>query len=52
MTRIAIVSMVKAPLHELRLFVHYHLNIRIDEIILYFDDPQDPGLDAFPSSHR
>jgi hypothetical protein len=44
MVKIAIVSMVKAPLHELRIFVHYHLNIGIDEIILLFDDPQDPGL--------
>ncbi len=47
MVKIAIVSMVKAPLNELRVFVHYHLNIGIDEIILLFDDPQDPGLEAF-----
>lgn len=47
MTRIAIVSMVRAPLHELRMFVNYHLNIGIDEVILFFDDPQDPGLHAF-----
>ena len=50
MIRIALVSMVKAPLHELRIFVHYHLNIGIDEIILLFDDPLDPGLDAFSQS--
>ena len=52
MIKIAIVSMVKAPLHELRLFVHYHLNIGIDEIILLFDDPLDPGLEAFPQFQR
>lgn len=48
MTKIAVVSMVKAPLHELKLFVHYHLNIGIDEIILFFDDPEDPALELFP----
>lgn len=47
MTRIAVVSMVKAPLRELQMFVHYHLNIGIDEIILFFDNPLDPALKAF-----
>jgi hypothetical protein len=46
MTRIAIISTVKAPLHELRMFVNYHLNIGIEEIILFFDNPLDTAIDA------
>jgi len=47
MTRIAVISTVRAPIHELRMFVNYHLNIGIDEIILFFDDPLDEALGAF-----
>jgi hypothetical protein len=45
--KIAIVSTVRAPIEDLRHYVHYHLNIGIDEIILFFDDPLDEGVDAF-----
>lgn len=39
MPKIAIISTVRAPLHELIMFINYHLNIGVDEIILFFDDP-------------
>jgi len=47
MIKVAIISTVKAPIEELRLFVNYHLNIGIDNIILFFDDPQDEGINLF-----
>lgn len=47
MIKTAIISTVRTPIEELRLFVHYHLNIGIDEIIFFFDDPLDKGIDAF-----
>jgi len=46
MTKVAAISTVKAPLHELRMFVNFHLNIGVDEIILFFDDPLDKAIDA------
>ena len=39
MTKVAIISTVRAPLNELKMFINYHLNIGVDEIILFFDDP-------------
>lgn len=47
MVKTAIVSTVRAPIEDLRHYVHYHLNIGIDEIILFLDDPLDEGVDAF-----
>ncbi len=47
MTRVAVVSTVRAPLHEARMFINYHLNMGIDEIILFFDDPLDEGVTVF-----
>jgi hypothetical protein len=47
MTKVAVISTVKAPPHELHMFVNYHLNIGIDEIILFFDDPLDTSIDTF-----
>ncbi|PLX78593.1 MAG: hypothetical protein C0616_14240 [Desulfuromonas sp.] len=45
--KFAIISTVKAPGNELAMFVNYHLNIGIDEIILFFDDPDDPYISQF-----
>ncbi len=47
MVKTAIVSTVRTPLEDLLHYVHYHLNIGIDEIILFFDDPADEGVKAF-----
>ncbi len=43
---VAIISTVKAPLDQLVMFVNYHINLGVDEIILYFDDPEDPCLNV------
>jgi len=42
---LAAVSTVKAPSDQLLAFVNYHLNIGIDRLYLYFDDPEDPAID-------
>lgn len=47
MNSIGIISTVKTSSLELQLFVNYHLNIGIDEIILFFDDPEDKGINIF-----
>jgi len=39
MTKVALISTVKGPTNEILMFVHYHLNSGLDEIILFFDDP-------------
>lgn len=46
-TKIAIVSTVKAPISELKIFVEHHCKIGIDHIILFFDDPEDDAFDYF-----
>ena len=45
--KIALVSTVKSPILELKMFVHYHLNIGINEVILFFDDPNDLAISLF-----
>ena len=35
MEKSAIISTVKAPLSQLQMYVNYHLNLGIDEIILF-----------------
>ncbi len=47
MDTIGIVSTVKAPISQLYLFVNYHLNIGVDHIFLFFDDPEDIGISSF-----
>ncbi len=47
MQKIALISTVRGPLNELKMFVNYHLNIGIDEIILFFDYPEEINLDYF-----
>jgi hypothetical protein len=49
--RVAVISTVKVPLDQLRMYVNYHFNIGIDEFILFFDDPDDPGIEAM-SAYR
>ncbi len=44
MSKIALISTVKAPTNELLEFVNYHLGIGINEIILFFDDPKDEAI--------
>ena len=44
--KVCIVSMIKAPLGETISFVNYHLNLGIDGIILFLDDPEDPAAQA------
>ena len=45
MVKVGIISTVKAPLSELRMFVNYHLNIGVDYIVLFFDDPEDEAIE-------
>ncbi len=52
MLKVAIISMVKAPVEQLRMYVHYHLNIGIDEIFLFFDDPLDIAISFFSSYEK
>lgn len=47
MDTIGIISTVKAPASQLYLFVNYHLNLGIDHIILFFDDPEDVAIESF-----
>lgn len=43
--RFATASMVKAPPHMLAEWAAYHLNSGIDEMHIFFDDPNDPAID-------
>ena len=45
--RIATASLVRAPLDKLIEWVAYHLNVGIDDMHLFFDDPDDPALAVF-----
>ncbi len=49
MEKIAIVSTLRAPLRQTLSFVRYHLNIGIDALFLFFDDPDDPALEILAS---
>ncbi|KAG1665681.1 Glycosyltransferase-like KOBITO 1 [Nymphon striatum] len=49
MSKIAIISTVKSSPDELSKFVNYHLNIGIDNVILFFDDPKDESVSLFDS---
>jgi hypothetical protein len=48
--KIATVSMVKARVEDLGVFVDYHLGLGIDLVILFFDDPDDPAAEHFSST--
>lgn len=41
---VGIVTTLKAPLDEVLRFVNYHLNIGVDHLFLFFDDPNDPAI--------
>jgi hypothetical protein len=45
MSSVCVVTTLQAPLHETRMFVNYHLNIGVDHMYLFFDDPIDPAAD-------
>lgn len=47
MERLAIISTVKAPLNQIQMYINYHLNLGVDEIILFFDNPIDEGIQFF-----
>jgi hypothetical protein len=46
MTSVCIVTTLLAPLQETMMFVNYHLNIGVDQMYLFFDDPADPAAEA------
>lgn len=52
MSKIAAISTVKSPPNELTRFVNYHLNIGINEIILFFDDPEDKAVSLFENKEH
>ena len=46
------VSTIKASLKITLAFVHYHLNIGVDHMYLYFDDPEDPAIEVLKEYKR
>lgn len=42
---ITLVSVTREPVDILLRFVAWHRSIGVDRIVLYFDDPEDPGID-------
>ncbi len=42
--KVCLVSTIRSTVRETIYFVNYHLNIGIDEIILFFDDPDDEAF--------
>ena len=50
--KVCIVSTVRAPLKQTFSFINYHLNIGIDELLLYFDDPADDAIPILARSER
>lgn len=44
MEKIGIILTVKAPVEQVMQFIHYHLNIGVDHILIFFDDPNDPAI--------
>jgi hypothetical protein len=50
--RIGAVSTVRADRTTLRMFVNYHLNVGVEHLFLFFDDPSDPAIDHFKQEDR
>src|SRR6187549_1671547 len=50
--RVAIASTVRNPGPSIASFVHYHLACGVESILLFFDDPEDPWIDAVPEDPR
>ncbi len=47
--RIGITTTVRAPVERVSEFVNYHLDLGVERIHLFFDDPDDPAIDAISS---
>lgn len=41
---ISTITTLRAPLNETMLFVNYYLNMGIDHMFLFFDEPKDPAI--------
>ena len=52
MMSVGLVSTVKTSRGQLLQFVYYHLNLGMDRIFLYFDDPADSALSCFSDQSR
>jgi hypothetical protein len=50
--KICLVSTVKSPIEQLKSFVNYHLNIGIDHIFLFFDNPKDIAIEFFEKNNK
>lgn len=50
--RVCTVTTLRAPLAETLEFVAYHLSIGVERVILFFDDPLDPSVDALVGEDR
>lgn len=46
------VTTVRAPIEEILPFLHYHLNIGIDHMFFFFDDPADPAANVLANYPR
>jgi hypothetical protein len=49
--KVCIVATIRAPLRETLMFVSYHLNVGIDHIFIFFDDPQDQAISALEDNN-
>lgn len=47
MSKIALNATVKCPVAQLRQHATHHLNLGVSRIYYFFDDPNDPAIDAF-----
>lgn len=43
---------IRAPLSQTLAFVYYHLNIGVDKLYIFFDDPDDPAADMLEKERR
>jgi hypothetical protein len=49
---VCIFTTIRAPLNDTLAFVNYHINIGIDHIYLFFDDPDDQAVDVLSPDKR
>ena len=49
---VATVTTLRAPYEVTLAFVAYHLNIGVDHLYLFFDDPADPAMPFFDADSR
>lgn len=49
MSKVALISTVKTSLKQLQRHISYHLQIGIDEVIIFCDDPLDEAVQAYAS---